>query len=159
MEIAHTHQFHSLGLDRSTRTQQAEMTVDKHSLISCMWAHVSWFLWEVPALCLDSIVCPLQPHRVEGQQTRNKSQHRKLNLEKTFFLLFLLGIEPANFRSLLYQLSRPQSKLHSCTEVFKLYNYGVILTCQLVQTYLQQSEYITFKQNIQSRKCTTLTWT
>ena len=40
---------------------------------------------------------PLQQHGME--QTQNKSQHRKLTLEKKIFELFLQGLELATFRS------------------------------------------------------------
>ena len=37
--LAHAHKFHSLWQDQSTVAQQAEMTVAKRSLKSCVWAH------------------------------------------------------------------------------------------------------------------------
>ena len=36
---ARLHHFHSLGQDQTTVTQQAEINLYGHSLMSCMWAH------------------------------------------------------------------------------------------------------------------------
>ena len=36
---SYAHLSHSLGQDQSTVAQQAEMTCDKHSLMSCTWVH------------------------------------------------------------------------------------------------------------------------
>ena len=50
--------------DQSTVAQWAEMAVDEHSLVSCMWAH---FPDRVPTLCLKGIVSPLRLHWVRSR--------------------------------------------------------------------------------------------
>ena len=50
-----------LHRDQSTLAQQAETTVDEHSLTSCMWARFpDRFPGPVPTVCLNSMVSPLR---------------------------------------------------------------------------------------------------
>ena len=105
--------------------QRAKTTVAECFLTSCVWAH---FPWQVPTLCLDSIISPLPLCWVKDVcmfrcnlplhfwqndrgllratvvtsgvgRTPNKSQHRKLSLEKKILPPLLPGLELATFWS------------------------------------------------------------
>ena len=85
--LACKHQFlHSLGWDQSTRAHQAEMTVDKRSLPSSMWAR---FPWQVSTLCLDSIVSP--PWLVSFILTRQSYIPATIHLRNTPRVLARFG--------------------------------------------------------------------
>ena len=116
--LAHVHQFHSLGQDKSTVAQRAETTVAKCSLTSCMWvcfrigSHImpgqqhSQPSWTSLGVCMFRCYLPpallaewpgsLPCHRGNTvvEQTLNKSQHTKLTLEKKILPPLLLGRPP-----------------------------------------------------------------
>ena len=132
---------HFLGQDQSTVALRAETTVVWCSLTSC----VDLVDWEVPTVCQHSgIVSPLRLRWVTGlcvfscnlpsallaewpgsftcqcgnpgvERTQNKSQHKKLTLEKKILPLFLPGIELATFRS---RVRRSNNKLPGSPTVF-----------------------------------------
>ena len=62
-QLAHTNSMDSLSQDQCLGVQRAEMTVDEHSLTSCVWAR---FPSMSPTLCLDSIVRPIRFRWVKG---------------------------------------------------------------------------------------------
>ena len=150
------------------------MTVDKHSLMSCMWVHfpdsfpvkLPWVKGECICRCdlppallsewLGSLTCHCCNIRVE--QTPNKSQHTKLSLEKKILLQLQPSSKLATFWSWVWRSTNWAIPITYCLSHTHWHHIKNPLPPRIYMFLIIWTTLMVIYQPTQSAKHKTLQW-